>query len=72
MERAHRERCRTRERKKKKMTKINFVQTGESFTTEDVTNSQMSEMAKRMRGWQAHQVYYVCVTKGFGIIAPER
>ena len=49
MERAHRERCRTRERKKKK-TKINFVQTGESFTTEDVTNSQMSEMAKRMRG----------------------
>ena len=71
MERAHRERCRTRERKKKK-TKINFVQTGESFTTEDVTNSQMSEMAKRMRGWQAHQVYYVCITKGFGIIALER
>ena len=60
MERAHRERCRTRERKKK-MTKINFVQTGESLTTEDVNNSQMSETAKRMRGWQAHQVYHVCV-----------
>ena len=52
LEKAHRERCRTR--KRERMTKINFPQTGECFITKDMINSQMSEMAKRMKLWKAH------------------
>lgn len=56
---------------KKKMTKINFLQTGESFITEDVTSrGQTSEMAT-LQGCIHTKCAMSVLPKASGIIAPE-